>query len=218
MKNIINSIIVAVLVLGTIQTMMPFWAPNVVGPAPPPNDLVDGVQYIDGDWIVTGTEEYTDETIILSGNLTVDSGGVLIFNNVTLAMNCSTENGTYEINVWGTWDVSDNDDDPSTTFDRSKITDSPFDTDDRSANDYKYAIKVWEFASLSIENTVISESRRFTCVNIAKISVAILNMMPNSFFEKIIMRLITIRKAIQAGITLLKIFFRLKTTLIFLEN
>lgn len=69
-----------------------------------------------------------------------------------------------------------------------------------------------------LENTVISESRRFTCVNIAKISVAILNIMPNSFFEKIIMRLITMRKAIQAGITLLEIFFHLKTTLIFVEN
>jgi parallel beta-helix repeat protein len=158
MKKIVNSLIVAVLVFGTVQALIPFWSFDVVGPAPPPDDLVDGVQFIDGDWVVTGTEEYTNETIILSGNLTVDPGATLIFNNVTLAMNCSSENGTYEINIWGTWDVSDYDGDTATTYDRSNISDSLYDSDDRSAGDYKFAIKVWEFATLSLEDTDISET------------------------------------------------------------
>ena len=61
--------------------------------------------------------------------------------------------------------------------------------------------------------TVRIESRKSTCVNTAKINVAILNMMPNSFLENIIISAITIRKAIQAGITLMKIFIHLKTSL-----
>lgn len=51
-----------------------------------------------GDWIVTGTESYYDEVIVLNGNLFVLPGGNLTFRKVTLIMNC-THNGQYNISV-----------------------------------------------------------------------------------------------------------------------
>lgn len=53
---------------------------------------------ISGDWIVSGTESYYNETIVLNGNLNVESSGTLTFRNVTLLMNC-TYNGQYNITV-----------------------------------------------------------------------------------------------------------------------
>lgn len=51
-----------------------------------------------GDWVVTGTESYYDEVIVLNGNLIVEDGGNLTFRKVTLKMNC-TYNGQYDITV-----------------------------------------------------------------------------------------------------------------------
>jgi parallel beta-helix repeat protein len=51
-----------------------------------------------GDWIVTGTEIYHDEVIVLNGNLFVRPTGNLTFRNVTLKMNCTYE-GQYHIAV-----------------------------------------------------------------------------------------------------------------------
>lgn len=53
-----------------------------------------------GDWIVTGTESYYDEVIVLNGNLNVMSSGNLTFRKVTLKMNC-TYDGQYNIAVEG---------------------------------------------------------------------------------------------------------------------
>jgi len=51
-----------------------------------------------GDWVVTGTESYYDEVIVLSGNLIVEDGGNLTFRKVTLNMNCAY-NGQFNITV-----------------------------------------------------------------------------------------------------------------------
>ena len=51
-----------------------------------------------GDWVVTGEEIHEDETIILTGNLTVESGGNLTLINCTLLMNCSYD-GEWQIRV-----------------------------------------------------------------------------------------------------------------------
>ncbi len=44
-----------------------------------------------GDWVVTGTESYYDEVIVLNGNLVVEDGGSLTFRNVTLQLNCTSD-------------------------------------------------------------------------------------------------------------------------------
>jgi len=51
-----------------------------------------------GDWIVNGTESYSDREIVLNGNLAVDNGGDLTFRRVTLKLNC-TYAGQYSILV-----------------------------------------------------------------------------------------------------------------------
>jgi parallel beta-helix repeat protein len=51
-----------------------------------------------GDWIITGTESYSDQTIVLDGNLIVENGGNLTFRKVTLKMNC-TYDAQYRIEV-----------------------------------------------------------------------------------------------------------------------
>ena len=53
---------------------------------------------VSGDWIVTGTESYYDEVIVLNGNLIVESGGNLTLRKVALRMNCAY-NGQYSITV-----------------------------------------------------------------------------------------------------------------------
>jgi len=53
-----------------------------------------------GDWIITGIESYSDQTIVLNGNLIVENGGNLTFRRVTLKLNC-TYGGQYGITVGG---------------------------------------------------------------------------------------------------------------------
>lgn len=50
---------------------------------------------ISGEWIVTGTEEYDGGSCVLSGNLTVQSGGSLTLKNLTLA-----QDNTFEGQYW----------------------------------------------------------------------------------------------------------------------
>jgi parallel beta-helix repeat protein len=51
-----------------------------------------------GDWIVTGTESYSDQTIVLDGNLIVENGGNLTFHRVILELDCHSD-GEYNISV-----------------------------------------------------------------------------------------------------------------------
>ena len=54
------------------------------------------VQHRDGDWVVTSTESVENTTIILNGNLIVESGGILSLTSVILRMDQSTT-GAYQI-------------------------------------------------------------------------------------------------------------------------
>ena len=84
--------------------------------------------YINGDWNITTDTVRSNETIILSGNLTVESGATLTFRNVTLIMD-SPAGGTeisdfYHIEVkrGATMNILDWDNDNTTSYDASNIT------------------------------------------------------------------------------------------------
>jgi len=51
-----------------------------------------------GDWTVTTTEVYENQTIVITGNLVVKAGGNLTLINCTILVNCS-RNGQYYIKV-----------------------------------------------------------------------------------------------------------------------
>jgi len=53
---------------------------------------------LSGDWVVTGTESYSSQTIVLDGNLIVESGGNLTFRRVTFELDCSFD-GEFGIEV-----------------------------------------------------------------------------------------------------------------------
>jgi len=46
-----------------------------------------GMIYKTGNWVVNSTEAYIDSEILLTGNLIVQSGGILTFKNTTLFIN-----------------------------------------------------------------------------------------------------------------------------------
>ena len=79
--------------------------------------------YINGDWNVTTDTIRSNETIILSGNLTVLNNASLTFKNVTLIMNC-TSAGQYiiEVKPGSSMYILDLDDNNMTTEDASNIT------------------------------------------------------------------------------------------------
>ncbi|MFH0815279.1 MAG: PKD domain-containing protein [Methanobacteriota archaeon] len=81
-RSAIASITLVCMMLASTFTVM-------AGSPAPPDDGVDGLQYIDGDWIVSGAESYTDEIIVLSGNLTIQGAGSLTLTNTTIQMNCT---------------------------------------------------------------------------------------------------------------------------------
>ena len=61
-------------------------------------DLTVPDRRIYGDLIINQTESYSSEAIVLTGNLIVQNGGNLTFDDVTLLMNCSYD-GQYHIEV-----------------------------------------------------------------------------------------------------------------------
>jgi len=79
--------------------------------------------YINGDWNITTDTIRSNETIILSGNLTVSNNASLTFRNVTLIMNC-TSAGQYiiEVKPGSSMYILDLDNDNTTTEDASNIT------------------------------------------------------------------------------------------------
>jgi parallel beta-helix repeat protein len=123
------------------------------GNPPPPDDNINGTQYINGDWEVTGNEVYTNETIILTGNLFIRNGGILTFYNVTLKMN-STDDGDNEFKIevenGGEFYIYDNDDDNTTVEDASAIT--------NNTNKY-FLFNVYDGAKLVMKNSELSGCR-----------------------------------------------------------
>jgi parallel beta-helix repeat protein len=163
MKKFSHVLVIIMLIIGLMPVIIPLtnYPKVVIAQEVKPNDNNNGTstQYLTGEWNVTGTESYSDESIVLTGNLSIKSGGSLTLKNVTLAMNCTFANATYTIEVLsgGTLIIMDGDNDPSTTSDRSNITDSPFDIDDRSPADYRTAVRVYPSTTLSIENSLVRE-------------------------------------------------------------
>ena len=153
-----NILVAAMLIMNVLIIAFPISDFDVE--AGTPDDGVDGLQYIEGDWVVNGTETYTDEIIVLNGSLIINSGGSLTLRHVTLAMNCTVADNQYNIivNSGGSLTITDIDGDPSTVNDFSNITDSPFDTDNSSLDyDFHYTIFVYEGASFSIHNYIHTE-------------------------------------------------------------
>ena len=87
MKRVLTTICIVSLVGILIATAFSFGVIFVVG-GPPSS----------GDWIITGIESYSDQTIVLDGNLIVENVGNLTFRKVTLKMNC-TYDAQYRIEV-----------------------------------------------------------------------------------------------------------------------
>ena len=74
MKRIAISLFI-VLSLLTGSTLMIMDITLAGDPAPPTDGSLDVIQYIDGDWNVTAYENYSNEIIMLSGNLSIKSTG-----------------------------------------------------------------------------------------------------------------------------------------------
>jgi hypothetical protein len=72
--------------------------PTVSATNDPTQPGTGGTAYVSGNWTVMNSKEYHDCILVVSGNLTVISGGSLTLNNVTLKMN-STFDGQYSIMV-----------------------------------------------------------------------------------------------------------------------
>ena len=76
-----------------------------------------------GDWVITNQTKVWDDTVILKGNLIIENGGSLTFNNVTLVVTSTNGGDSYiEVKKGGALYIYDNDNDPDTTLDASIIT------------------------------------------------------------------------------------------------
>jgi hypothetical protein len=108
-----------------------------------------------GDWWIDTTEEYWNTSFLLDGNITINATGNLILNNCTIMFNATMFNSQYHMNVtWGgELHLFDNDWDNYTIDDASIITDSPYDTDDGSANDFTFSFYAWGGSTLEIRNS-----------------------------------------------------------------
>lgn len=120
-----------------------------VAAANPP--VVDGgTTYWDQDWYVDNVQQYINQTIILSGNLTINETGSLTFYNVTLVMNC-TFDGQYKIEVKsaGSLYIYDNDNSRTTMYDASKLT--------ANNTDYEYLFWVRADSDFTMKNSELHE-------------------------------------------------------------
>jgi hypothetical protein len=112
-----------------------------------------------GDWWIDTTEEYWNTTFLMDGNITINATGNLILNNCTVMFNATAFNSQYHLNVtWGgELHVYDNDWDNYTIDDASFITDSPYDIDDGSPNDFVFSIYAWTGSVIEIRNSHIQD-------------------------------------------------------------
>lgn len=95
----------------------------VLTPSPVGATITGDTPPADGDWNVYNDTVVVNETIVLSGNLTVHDGANLTFKNVTLLMNC-TASAQWKIDVrnGSIFTILDLDGDNTTTDDASVIT------------------------------------------------------------------------------------------------
>jgi beta propeller repeat protein/parallel beta-helix repeat protein len=107
---------------------------------------VSGVVLKQYDWNVTSEEAFVNATIYLTGNLTVQSAGVLRFANTTLAINLGY-NGQFKITVDGLFTMDDLDGNSSTQSDASRIV--------SNITSFKYAMTVRSNSKTFFNNSVI---------------------------------------------------------------
>ena len=108
--------------------------------------------YINGDWDIDNGDVITraNEEIILTGNLTVKSGGELTLRTVTLKLNStSTQRYHIEVEDGGVLNIYDGDGSPSTTGDASLIT--------AADASYNYAWYVVDGGELYINDSRVEE-------------------------------------------------------------
>ncbi|ODS40205.1 MAG: hypothetical protein A7315_02645 [Candidatus Altiarchaeales archaeon WOR_SM1_79] len=94
-----------------------------------------------GDWVVIGTQNHTNISVIINGNLFVRDNGILILDNFNLNMN-STDENDYTIEIKGLFNLTNS----------SKIT---------SISSYNYNITVENFGYFKINNSTLQNCYRF---------------------------------------------------------
>ncbi len=127
-----------------------------------PDDDVNGsyIQWLDGDWVVESDTNLSDEIIDITGDVIVTNSSTLRLSNVTIRFNNTDKDEAYDlrIDIASTLYITDGDNDPSTTDDRSVLTDSIYDVDDGSHTDYRWELSVTRYASLYLNNSLIERS------------------------------------------------------------
>jgi len=118
------------------------------------NDKRLDIIYINGDWIVSDTKLRENETIVLTGNLIIQSGGDLTFKNVTLKMNCTADWQRHiEVLNGGTLNILDLDNDNATITDASIIT--------STNSNFEFNFWVRPTATLEMRNSILTECGEF---------------------------------------------------------
>ena len=116
----------------------------------PYENKISAITYMTGDWVINNAQNRTNETIVLTGNLTIQSSGSLTLKNVTLKMNCTAAK-QWRINVLdgGSFYVLDFDNDNTTNWDSSILTvvDPP----------YNFLFLVRELTTFEMRNSELSE-------------------------------------------------------------
>jgi hypothetical protein len=144
----------AILIIPLIMMAFPMGENSPVhrasGAQPPA--LEETTTFWDGDWNVDSDAVYTNQTIIVNGNLTVLFGSSLTLINVTIKMN-NTGNMTsfIHVNNGAGLFISDFDGDPLTTQDGCVITSNI--TDDK----HRFGFFVHQNTAFSMVNSAISQ-------------------------------------------------------------
>ncbi|MDD4307605.1 MAG: right-handed parallel beta-helix repeat-containing protein [Thermoplasmata archaeon] len=118
-----------------------------------PMPSISNTIYMNGDWIVNDTQVRENETIVLTGNLTIQNGGDLTLKNVTMMMNSSaTIEYRIEVLAGGRIGMFDSDGDNTTTSDASRTL--------RNNPNYGYFFQARDSSSIEIRNSEITTCGR----------------------------------------------------------
>jgi len=115
-----------------------------------------------GDWIIDSPTYVYNETVVVNGKLIIQDGGRLTLKGTVIKMNVSSDGEYYiEVQAGGELHVLDWDNDPTTTDDRSVLTDGDHDNDSaayNSAENHRYSIRVRAAAAFIMTNSELRES------------------------------------------------------------
>jgi len=149
-------------VLLTLVLTLPKFGPTtqVDAAGVTPDDDVNGtyVQQLFGTWVVDSDTTLSDEIIEMNGDIIINSYKKLRLKNVTIIFNV-TKDQDFGIRAYpgSTLEVYDNDNDISTTEDGCYFTDTIYDTDDWTSNDFTYFIRFDGQNIFKIRNSVVEE-------------------------------------------------------------